>query len=391
MQEQQAQSLEYFTQLANLLRSQGIPEEEILRAILAEQNYPTPAAEPFPGPITGIDLAGNQPRFLVPDTGSPPVFVPNPLESTNFIPSVGPMGYLSLPTPDPLGSVKTNEPSYDPNGSNIGHTYNITNWPAAMTSSNYTNWYGTANDLESQPPTIGTDGYNSHSEIPPWRYDVEQSQSSPPGDNITIYPSGISEIRIKEAIGQVTATWLEPGYLENAKKAAESQGGRLYLIKAAEETITDHRSEGELYMRKLAASELQKMTRTAIGHGIDLNHMGPDFRTSSIIIDGEWDPNMEEMQYLIIESDPEVIAAIDRGDIADVSINGGAPRREVVEPCDENCVDGSCQMCNVPVGVILAELDDIGFTWVVTRPFMWKGSMIPAATPGIKTTVIQPI
>ena len=48
-------------------------------------------------------------------------------------------------------------------------------------------------------------------------------------------------------------------------------------------------------------------------------------------------------------------------------------------------------MCNVPVGVILAELDDIGFTWVVTRPFMWKGNMIPAATPGIKTTVIQPI
>ena len=144
-------------------------------------------------------------------------------------------------------------------------------------------------------------------------------------------------------------------------------------------------------MRKLAGTELQKMTRTAVGHGIDLNHMGPEFRTSSVIIDGEWDPNMEEMQYLVIESDPEVIAAIDRGDISDVSINGGAPRREVIEPCDGNCSGDSCELCNVPVGVILAELDDIGFTWVVTRPFMWRGNAIPAATPGIKTTVIQPI
>jgi len=127
-EQEQAQSLEYFTQLANLLRAQGVPEEEIQRAILSEQNYPTPAAQPFPGPITGIDLAGAQPRFLVPDTGSPPVFVPNPIASTDFIPSVGPQGYLTLPTPDPLGSVKTNHPVYDMSGSNLGHTFNITNF-----------------------------------------------------------------------------------------------------------------------------------------------------------------------------------------------------------------------------------------------------------------------
>ena len=423
-EQEQTQSLEYFKQLADLLRSFGIPEEEIQRAINSQMNDPTPAAEPFPGPITGIDLAGSQPKYLVPDTGFPPVFTPNPESSTDFIPSVGPNGYLSLPTPDPLGSVQTNEPSYDANGSNISHTYNIVNPPTASTS----NWIGTASDVNSEPSMHGLTGFNSHKAIPEWRYDVEQSQSQPYGmPPIAIYPSGdIQEAKKKlmrfvyekkencpiwkrkdgtlsdkttsrnirkaqESIGVVNATWLEPGYLENAKKAAEAQGGRLYLIKAAEETITDHRSEGEPYLRKLAATELQKMTRTAIGHGIDLNHMGPDFRTSSVIIDGEWDPNVEEMQYLVIESDPEVIAAIDRGDIADVSINGGAPRREVIEPCDGHCTDGSCQMCNVPVGVILAELDDIGFTWVVTRPFMWKGNMIPAATPGIKTTVIQPI
>ncbi len=376
-------------QLEHQLLAMGIPEEEVHRVLLSTFENPTPAAQPFPGPITGIDLAGNQPRFLVPDTGSPPVFVPNPQASTDFIPSVGPQGYMSLPTPDPLGSPATNEPQYDMSGSNLGHTFNITNFPY---TGDDTNWTATGNNYDSQPHSIGVEGYNSHMMIQPWRYDVEQSQSSPHGDNIAIYPSGATtEIRIREAIGQVTATWLEPGYLENAKKVAEGQGGRLYLIKAAEETITDHRAEGEQYMRKLAATELQKMTRTAIGHGIDLNHMGPEFRTSSVIIDGEWDPNMEEMQYLVIESDPEINAAIERGDIADVSINGGAPRREVVEPCDGNCSGGTCELCNVPVGVILAELDDIGFTWVVNRPFMWKGQMIPAATPGIKTTVIQPI
>ena len=480
------------------LLSMGIPEEEVHRVLISMFENPTPDAEPFPGPITGIDLAGSQPKYLVPDTGFPPVFTPNPESSTDFIPSVGPAGYLSLPTPDPLGSVQTNEPSYDANGSNISHTYNIVNPPTIPTE----NWIGTASDVNSEPSMHGLTGFNSHKAIPEWRYDVEQSQSQPYGmPPIAIYPSGttqeakkklmrfvyekkencpickrydgqiydvnsssspippslgkgytnthpncqctyetvdvsakampltqagkkhISHVnrvigqksrhgelhpvrkdgtlsdkvtsrnirKAQESIGVVNATWLEPGYLENAKKAAEAQGGRLDLIKAAEETITDHRSEGEPYLRKLAATELQKMTRTAIGHGIDLNHMGPDFRTSSVIIDGEWDPNVEEMQYLVIESDPEVIAAIDRGDIADVSINGGAPRREVIEPCDGHCTDGSCQMCNVPVGVILAELDDIGFTWVVTRPFMWKGNMIPAATPGIKTTVIQPI
>ena len=96
MQEQeQTQVLEYFHQLANLLRAQGVPEEEIQRAILSQMEYPTPDALDFPGPVTGIDLAGNQPRLKVPDTGFPPVFIANPESSTDFIPSVGPEGYLS--------------------------------------------------------------------------------------------------------------------------------------------------------------------------------------------------------------------------------------------------------------------------------------------------------
>jgi hypothetical protein len=388
-EQEQTQSLEYFTQLANLLRAHGVPEEEIYRAILSQYENPTPAAQPFPGPITGIDLAGNQPRFLVPDTGFPPVFTPNPIESTEFIPSVGPAGYLSLPTPDPLGSVKTNHPVYDNTGSNIGHTYNIENSPAAPSE----NWLGLANDPNSEPPTLGVRGYNFDMSVPPWRYDVEQSQSAPINvPPIAIFPSGATlEIRkkIRETLGKVNATWLDPDYIVAAKESAEKNGAKLYLVKAAEETVTDHRSEGEPYLRKLAASELQKMVRTAISKGTDINHMGEEFRTGGVIVDGEWDVNMEEMQYLVIESDPEINAAISRGDIDAVSINGGSPRKEVVEPCDHNCIGGACELCTVPVGVILAELDDIGFTWVAAKPFMWRGNMIQAATPGIKTTVIQ--
>jgi len=466
-EQEQTQSLEYFTQLANLLRAQGVPDEEIKRAIQSQYENPTPAAQPFPGPITGIDLAGNQPRFLVPDTGFPPVFTPNPIESTDFIPSVGPGGYLSLPTPDPLGSVKTNEPSYSPTGSNIGHTYNIVNHPAEPSD----NWLGMANDLNSETPTVGIKGYNFDMAVQPWRYDVEQSQSAPINmPPIAIYPSGITETTfefdetveeqrekdfdapssfvgnvvytpelqtmeitlngkrydycsiperifegfrgasskgefynrsikgiyscgtiesIQETLGKVNATWIEPDYIAAAKASAEKNGAKLYLVKAAEETITDHRSEGEPYLRKLAATELQKMVRTAIAKGTDINHLGPEFRTGGVIVDGEWDVNMNEMQYLVIESDPEINAAISRGDIDAVSINGGAPRKEVIEPCEHNCVGDACQLCTVPVGVILAELDDIGFTWVAAKPFMWKGNLIEAATPGIKTTVIQ--
>jgi len=384
-EQEQTQALDYFKQLAALLRAQGIPEEEIRRAILSQLENPEEMAMNWPGPITGIDLAGNQPRFLVPDTGFPPVFVPNPEVSTDFIPSVGPGGYLSVPTPDPLGSVKTNQPTYDLNGSNIGHTYNFVNLPYSATSDQ--NWLGLSTDVNSETPTTGVEGFNFMKSIPEWRYDVEQSQSEPFNHpSIAIYPSGA----VRETIGQVVSTWLDESYLNAAKQSAEEHGARLYLIKAAEETITDHRSEGELYKRKLAATELQKMVRTAIGKGTDINHGGPDFRTGGVIVDGEWDVNTNEMQYLVIESDQEVIAAIDRGDIDAVSINGGAPRREVIEPCDHLCVGDSCELCNVPVGVILAELDDIGFTWVASRPFMWKGQMIAAATPGIKSTVIMP-
>jgi len=393
-EQEQTQSLEYFKQLADLLRSYGIPEEEILRAIQSQAQDPTPAAEPFPGPVTGIDLAGIQPRYLVPDTGFPPVFTPNPESSTDFIPSVGPGGYLSLPTPDPLGSVKTNHPTYSLNGSNIGHTYSVINPPTPSTE----NWLGTATDVNSEPPMHGLTGFNSHKAIPEWRYDVEESQSQPYGmPAIAIYPSGATQEAktkiIQEAIEEIRPqfTWLEDDYLLSAKNIAAQNGARVYLIRAAEETLTDHRAEGEPYMRKLAGDELQMMTRTAVNKGTDINHYGPDFRTDGMVVDAEFDPMLKQLQFLVIESDPEINAAIESGVITDVSINGGAPRTETIEPCDHNCMGEQCEICNVPRGVILGELDDIAFTWVVNQPMMWRGKSIPKATPGVKTTAIQPI
>ena len=41
------------------LLSMGIPEEEVHRVLISMFENPTPNATPFPGPITGIDLAGN--------------------------------------------------------------------------------------------------------------------------------------------------------------------------------------------------------------------------------------------------------------------------------------------------------------------------------------------
>jgi len=187
--------------------------------------------------------------------------------------------------------------------------------------------------------------------------------------------------------------WVNDDYLESALSLANTRGGQLYLIRAAEETITDHRSEGEQYRRSLDAYELHGMARTAIGKHADINHFGPSFQTELDIIDSEFDPKRKEIQMVVIEKDPEIINAIANGQISAVSINGGAPRTEIIAPCDPNCKNDQCEMCNHPRGVALGEVDNIGFTWVITDPqgMMWRGHKLPAAKPGIHTTGIQPI
>jgi len=180
--------------------------------------------------------------------------------------------------------------------------------------------------------------------------------------------------------------WVSPEYVSKLKAMEKEVGGKFFLVRAAVETITDHRSEGEQYRRKLDATELWGLTRTGIGKGIDINH-DPRYKTDGYIVDGEFDPNRKEVQYIVHESDPQVLQAIANGTIDAVSINGGAPRSEHVAPCDST----GQELCLHPRGVILGEQDGIGFTWVVVNPegMNWKGIHMNAASPGVKKTAIQ--
>ncbi len=197
---------------------------------------------------------------------------------------------------------------------------------------------------------------------------------------------------MREAIAEVRSLfgWMSDDYLIHAKELAMNNGGQLYLINAAEESITDHRSEGEPLRRKLSGEELSMMARTAINKGMDVNH-DPRFQTMATVLDSEYNPQTRQIQMIVMESDPEIINAIANNQITAVSINGGSPRSESVEPCINGCVDNTCELCTVPRGVVLGELDDIAMTWVATSPIMYKGLSVPSAVPGIKVTAIQPI
>lgn len=193
-------------------------------------------------------------------------------------------------------------------------------------------------------------------------------------------------LMIQESIGQIRNEfkWLSDDYLDRVRKVKSD--GKWYLIRASAETITDHRSEGEEYRRKLDGDELHAMARTAISHGMDINHLGEDFKTKALIADAEYDKERKEIQMLVHESDAEIIDGIRNHEITAVSINGGAPRSTKVE-----CEQSEC--FNVPRGVVLGELDGIALTWVVTtrNGFRWRNKHIPYAKPGVGTTVIEPL
>ena len=168
---------------------------------------------------------------------------------------------------------------------------------------------------------------------------------------------------VQEAIAQVRHefVWLGEDYLMRAHAMAQQAGGRLYLIRASQETITDQGAEGEPLRRLLGGDELKGMARTAIGHGMDINH-NPAYKTEAIVLDSEYDEATRSIQMLVLETDDEINQLIMNGQITAVSINGGSPRTETIEQCD--AVTG--EMCVVPKGVVLGEQDDIALTWVVS-------------------------
>lgn len=203
---------------------------------------------------------------------------------------------------------------------------------------------------------------------------------------------GLSRRALQEAVTNLRNEfdWLSDDYVESAANLTEDSGGKLYLVRAASESITDHRGEGEPYRRKLSSDELYAMTRTAIGKKMDINHQ-PEFETDATILDAEFHPKRREIQMLVLERDPEINNAIEEGKITAVSINGGMPRSESVEPCNHQCETKNCELCVVPKGVVLGELDDIAMTWVITDPngLYWNGHFVPSAEPGIKVTRIE--
>lgn len=183
--------------------------------------------------------------------------------------------------------------------------------------------------------------------------------------------------------------WLTDDYMAKVKQIKSP--GRMFLIRASGEAITDHRGEGEPLRRWLTPAELHGMARTAVGKGMDVNHRA-ELRTMAQVLDSEFNPTRNEIQMLVNEQDPEIINAIDRGLITAVSINGGSPRTEKVV-CPDCDTGVQCECFIVPEGVILGELDDIALTWVVTNPtgMMFRGGIIPPAVPGVKTTAIEPL
>jgi len=183
-------------------------------------------------------------------------------------------------------------------------------------------------------------------------------------------------------------SWLTPSYLDRIK--AVNAPGKMYLIRASAEAITDHRGEGEPLRRWLSPDELHGMARTATGKTMDVNHR-PELQTKAQVLDSEFNKERNEIQMIINEQDPEIVEAIERGDITAVSINGGSPRNENVLCPD--CEGLECECFIVPEGVILGELDGIALTWVVTNPngIMYKGELIAPANPGVKTTAIEPL
>ena len=254
------------------------------------------------------------------------------------------------------------------------------------------NWYGLAARTDAEPPMYNYEGWQGYKRIPPDVPLEDQAQLSK-----KIQPTIFKDLlpkqvgmdmqlppMFRETIQSLKNefNWLTPEYIGKLKELAGD--GSWLLIRASSEAITDHRKEGELYPRWLQATELERMTRTAIGHGADINHLGENFRTSAYVTDAEFDENLKQMQLLVFESDPEVLQAIANKTIQAVSINGSPPRIKTIEPCDVGT-------CEVPHGVVLGQDDDIAFTYVVTHPagMQWRGQLLPMAEPGVKNTKIE--
>lgn len=174
---------------------------------------------------------------------------------------------------------------------------------------------------------------------------------------------------------------------EALKSLYKPQKGKFILVIATGPgtNITDHRRDGEQYRRKIPESLLMKMTYTAVGKMMDINHTTPKKNPASgVVYDAEWNEKYKNIEMLLYETDEEILDAIRKGIIDSVSINGSEPRT-----WDIQCETGEC--FRVPQGSILGESDNIALTYVVTDPrgMMYNGRHIPPAEPGVKVTQLH--
>jgi len=98
-------------QMEHDLLSRGVPENEVHRAVIAYFSEPEPPpAMPWPGPVTGVDLAGTVNYAITPDSGEPTTYFQGLPKDVQPYPTsnVSPYGigsssqpYQSFLTPDP--------------------------------------------------------------------------------------------------------------------------------------------------------------------------------------------------------------------------------------------------------------------------------------------------
>jgi len=184
-------------QMEHELLSRGIPENEVHRAVIEyfSQREP-PYAMPWPGPVTGMDVAGRVNNVKVVATREPltnfdglPQNV-EPYPTSNKSPygigsdTIPPQPYQSFFTPDPnsVGS--------------LSNVYDVLHPPYPYDSASASsNWLGLAADLNAQPSMHGLHGFNVAKAIPEWRYPVEDSQMYPLNiPDIIIPPSGTNRL-----------------------------------------------------------------------------------------------------------------------------------------------------------------------------------------------------
>ena len=177
-------------QMEHELLARGIPEEEAHRAVIAyfSEREP-PYAQPWPGGITGVDIAGRVNNIITPDSGEP----------TTYFQGL-PKDVQPYPTPNqsPYGIGSSTPPyqsffSPDPNSvGSLSNVYDVLNPPYLGDN---TNWSATASQLNSEPSMHNEHGFNVTKAIPEWRYNIEDSQMYPLKiPDIIIPPSGINPL-----------------------------------------------------------------------------------------------------------------------------------------------------------------------------------------------------